>query len=206
MSVPWYHRSAPISLRNTNGFVMSRGQSVFPRKQCISLTGTDVLKTKICSLRRNSWEEISYSQLFWGFFCFFLRFPKCSSPMGNLVCTATLKSWTNTNQRVTPHFKAGTATLHSNPVLSVNRASLLGWSLFVQPKVGQDSGSCRLALCRHSCAHESLQNQIWIQWVWGGPWESVLLTSFQVILLPWFLPHTSRSKNLEEIIAWLNLT
>ena len=88
--------------------------------------------------------------------------------MGNLVCTATLKSWTNTNQRVTPHFKAGTATLHSNPVLSVNRASLLGWSLFVQPKVGQDSGSCRPALCRHSRAHESLQNQIWIQWVWAG--------------------------------------
>lgn len=60
-----------------------------------SPSGTDIPKTrKMCSLRRNSWEAASYCQ----FGKKKKKIPKSSSPMGNTVCIAALKCWTNTNQ------------------------------------------------------------------------------------------------------------
>lgn len=55
---------------------------------------TDIPKRKMCSLRRNSWEAASYCQ----FGKKKKKIPKSSSPMGNTVCIAALKCWTNTNQ------------------------------------------------------------------------------------------------------------
>lgn len=129
MPVPTHHRICTPGPGSANGTVMSRRQSDFPRRQQISLRNRPeqiVLKTtETYALRRNSWEAASYIVN-----CFLKKILKSSSPVGNTVCTATLKCWTNTNQSLpTSKWECNCIAIQAR----VQRGpSSLGWSLFVQ--------------------------------------------------------------------------
>lgn len=193
MSVPPYHRICFCKPRSIHGSVMSSGQSAFPRRQWISLAGTDILKTtKMCSLRRNSWEEASLSQFF------FLRFLKSSSPW-ETVCAEPLWSVGQTQTKeslATSKWKCNSAHQY--------RARWGGHCLH-KAKVGQHSGSCRPALPRHQHAQESpgspsFKSRFGFSMSGWAP-DSAFLTGCQVMLMRLVLAHTLSHKNLEKIIV-----